>query len=201
MASIRFDEEPKWMLVGDIFDETPTNVYGPLIRTMMPVIETGENAVADGEPVFWATDLVQGRPAEGEAVDVAMDMLSPLSLALTFMHCKGVTLVENVPPPPLQKKHLKKHRAARPLVTYKTIQIQPATHVLKEEGRIDQHGMAKALHICRGHFKYFTEERPLFGKMTGTFWFPSHIRGSANAGVALRDYTVNSPKDALPQKP
>lgn len=171
-----------------------TDPYGPLIRTTLPIVETGETAIANGDPVFWATDLTTNEPAEGDMIHVAMDMLAPLSLALTFMHCKGVELVDNVPPAPLQKKHLKKHRDARPLVTYKTILIQPATRVLKEEGQIDQQGMAKALHICRGHFKHFTEDRPLFGKLSGMFWWPSHIRGSENAGLAIRDYRVSPPK-------
>lgn len=191
---IPFEVKPKWLLLGDIFDEMVASYpYGPLIRTMLPILETGESAVANGEPAFWATDSTIGNPAEGDMIDVAADMLAPLSLALTFMHCKGVELVDNVPPEPLQKKHLKKHRDARPLVTYKTILIQPATRVLKEEGNIDQDGMAMALHICRGHFKHFTEVRPLFGKLSGTFWWPSHIRGSENAGVAIRDYKVSPP--------
>lgn len=195
MKAIPFGVQPKWLLLGDIFDEmVATKPYGPLIRTMLPIVETGETAIANGEPVFWATDLTTGEPAEGDMIHVAMDMLAPLSLALTFMHCKGVSLVDNIPPAPLQKKHLKKRRNAQPLVTYKTILIQSAMRVLKDEGHIDQHGMAKALHICRGHFKHFAEDRPLFGKLSGTFWWPSHIRGSENAGVAIRDYRVSPPK-------
>lgn len=194
MAAIPFDIKPKWLLVGDIFDEMiAEEPYGPIIRTMLPVLETGETAIADGHPRIWATDLTTGESAEGDMIHIAMDMIAPLSLALTFMHCKGVTLVDNVPPAPLQKKHLKRHRDGRPLVTYKTILIQPATRVLREEGQIETQGMAKALHICRGHFKHFSEDRPLFGKMSGTFWWPSHIRGSESAGVAIRDYKVSPP--------
>jgi len=195
MSAIQFKVAPRWLLVGDIFDETSAQVFGPLFRTVLPIVETGETATANGDPVFWATNLVTGNPAEGDEIHITMDMLAPLSLALTFMHCKGVTLIDNAPPAPLQKKHLKKHRDAQPLVTYKTILIQPATRVLKEEGQIDELGIAKALHICRGHFKHFSEDRRLFGKLTGTFWWPSHIRGSEKAGIAIRDYQVNPSKD------
>lgn len=192
MNGIPFAMKPKWLLIGDIFDEASNKAYGPLIRTVMPILETGETALANGEPIFWATDLTTGQPAEGDTVHIAMDILAPLSLALTFMHCKGVTLVDNTPSDQLQKKHLKKHHNAKPLVTYKTILIKTATQILKEEGKIDECGMAKALHICRGHFKHFGEDRPLFGKLSGTFWWPSHIRGSVESGIAIRDYHITS---------
>ena len=35
----------------------------------------------------------------------------------------------------------------------------------------------QALHICRGHFKTFTDIAPLFGKLRGTYWWADHIRG------------------------
>jgi hypothetical protein len=46
------------------------------------------------------------------------------------------------------------------------------------------------LHICRGHFKTFTEEARLFGKYTGTYWWPAHVRGSVDEGVVEKDYRV-----------
>jgi hypothetical protein len=51
----------------------------------------------------------------------------------------------------------------------------------------------RALHVCRGHFARYTEERPLFGRVAGTFWRPMHLRGSASEGLVLKDDTVLSP--------
>lgn len=48
--------------------------------------------------------------------------------------------------------------------------------------------------FCRGHFSTYTEDRPLFGKVSGTFWVPSHVRGSAKQGVVVSDYNVKAPK-------
>ncbi len=192
LKGVPFERAPKWLLVGDIFDETSRRAYGPVFRITLPVLETGESAVVKDDPIIWATDLTTGQPVEGDAADVVLNMSAPMSLALTFMHCKGVTLVDNTPPAGLQKKHLRKHRGqVHPLVTYKTILIQPATRVLSVEGSIEQQGMAKALHICRGHFKHFSEDRPLFGRLSGTYWWPSHIRGLASTGIAVRDYRIS----------
>jgi hypothetical protein len=196
LKDVPFDQPPKWLLVGDIFTEASTRAYGPIFRLTLPIAETGETALSNGNPIIWATDLTTGQPAAGDAADIVLDMSAPMSLALTFMHCKGVTLVDNIPPAGLQKKHQRKNSgSAMPLVTYKTILIQPATRVLSVEGNIDSLGMEKALHICRGHFKHFSETRPLFGKLAGTFWWPSHIRGSEDAGTAVRDYSVRPPSD------
>ena len=47
----------------------------------------------------------------------------------------------------------------------------------------------KALHICRGHFKDFSNHG-LFGKYRGTYWWPMHTRGSSDNGLVVKDYRV-----------
>lgn len=44
-------------------------------------------------------------------------------------------------------------------------------------------------HFCRGHFKTFTEEKPLLGKHIGRYWFSAHLRGN-NDGIVDKDYTT-----------
>lgn len=38
-------------------------------------------------------------------------------------------------------------------------------------------GRSKNAHIVRGHFATYTDDAPLFGKYTGTYWRPAHARG------------------------
>ncbi len=47
-----------------------------------------------------------------------------------------------------------------------------------------------ALHLRRGHFKHFTEEKPMFGKpgMFGDFWWRPAVLGDAKNGVIDKDY-------------
>ncbi len=49
---------------------------------------------------------------------------------------------------------------------------------------------AVPLHMVRGHFKTYTPEKPLFGRMTGTYWWAHHLRGDESAGVVHHDYEV-----------
>jgi hypothetical protein len=46
------------------------------------------------------------------------------------------------------------------------------------------------LHIVRGHFAEYTEEAPLFGRVTGRFFRSIHTRGNADLGVKKPDYKV-----------
>lgn len=45
-------------------------------------------------------------------------------------------------------------------------------------------------HLCRGHFKNYTAEKPLFGRLTGRYWWAPHVRGSHEVGTVLKDYRV-----------
>jgi hypothetical protein len=47
---------------------------------------------------------------------------------------------------------------------------------------------SKALHVCRGNYATYTEDKPLFGRITGTVWRKSHTRGDAKNGVIVSDY-------------
>ncbi len=49
----------------------------------------------------------------------------------------------------------------------------------------------RALHICRAHFAHYTEEHPLFGKYTRTFYKPMHVRGSLKEGLVIKDYDIH----------
>jgi hypothetical protein len=110
-----------------------------------------------------------------------------LFLALSLCHCKNVTVEPVVIPPKLKAKAEKR---GLPKVSYSVIEIEPMRRTLKAEGGLDEHGsVQKALHICRGHFKDY-RERPLFGKYAGIYWWDAHVRGSANNGVAVRDYRI-----------
>ncbi|WP_225050582.1 hypothetical protein, partial [Enterococcus casseliflavus] len=53
----------------------------------------------------------------------------------------------------------------------------------------------KSLHTVRGHFKIFTEDKPLLGKHVGTYWWGWQVRGSKEVGEVVSDYKVSAPSD------
>ena len=117
-------------------------------------------------------------------------LVVPALLTISLLHCTNVKTETVVPPPKLSRKHEKRH--GRPLVRYQVLDVEPMRRILDEHGATDT-GLRHALHISRGHFKVFTEDAPLFGKHTGTYWWSPHIRGDAAEGVNVNDYRIQTP--------
>jgi len=46
------------------------------------------------------------------------------------------------------------------------------------------------VHLCRGHFKEYTAEHPLFGHLIGLYWWQPHVRGQNKDGIVVKDYNV-----------
>jgi hypothetical protein len=104
------------------------------------------------------------------------------------MHCKNVDVRPVLPPERVSRKHERRH--GHPLTRYYVLDVQPMRRVLDREGDAQARGLREALHICRGHFKTYTEDAPLFGKRVGTYWWESRVRGTADEGVIQKDYRV-----------
>lgn len=124
-------------------------------------------------------------------------LAAPFLFAMSLMHCKNVVIREVVPPD--TRKAKAKKRGVPPLVRYRVLDIEPMKTVLRTEGQIEKTGLKKALHICRGHFKTY-DEKPLFGRVRGTFWWPATVRGSLSEGAVVKDYRVHEPKEKADDK-
>lgn len=117
--------------------------------------------------------------------------LAYLNFALMLINCQNIKTIKNTPSQPFNKSRRKKGKTE--LFTYHTLKLilpgyrshEPSDIDIKDLNKID-----KRLHFCRGHFKTYTNERPLFGKYTGRFWWPSQIKGNKEKGLVLKNYSV-----------
>jgi hypothetical protein len=119
--------------------------------------------------------------------------VQPLALAICFMHCRNVDLIECRPDDKLSRAHRRRH--GYPLVRYHVLEIEPLKQVLITEGRSEEVGLRRALHICRGHFKDY-RQRGLFGRHHGIYWWDHYLRGDIDCGAVVKDYRVLDPVDA-----
>lgn len=113
-------------------------------------------------------------------------------LALTFLHCKNVEIIN--PPPPAKKRLPRKQKFES---RYHRLKVN-AINQRREQpiGRHDPTGINQSLHIVRGHFREYGPDYGkglLFGKYSGRFWMASHFKGSASTGIVAKDYEVNPP--------
>jgi len=120
-------------------------------------------------------------------------------LTLGFLHCKNVSQLdvtkEEGPPP----KWCRRQRV--PELKYHALQIDPNLSTKPRPGERKTEGdrSGKALHICRGHFAHYRDDgvsQGLFGRRQyGTFWIPSHTRGSQEHGRVVSTYNVKVPSN------
>lgn len=120
-------------------------------------------------------------------------VLHPFWFAVSLLHCKNVELVDK----PISRQYRRMmERKGEPITQYKTLVIEPFKKQVRNEARESgQNEIERALHICRGHFRTYSEDKPLFGKISGTFWIPMHVRGNADVGTIEKDYKVVADSD------
>ena len=167
--------ETKWVLwIETWIDYGTGNINGPHGACFLPISAEGR-ALA-------CISMRSYAPLEfEELMKSIMAWFNPVFLAISFLHCKNVTLVDNQVDRPLAKKWAARHGGLQP-TSYKTLVIEPLKQILRREGGSHEHGLAKALHICRGYFREYKEGRGggLFGKgIYGQFWSPSRVRGGS----------------------
>ena len=200
-----------------IQDQSDGHIYGPEIQIDLPLDERGYflpeestrmgiMATTDRRPFGLRSEesvLRFGTNPKGYSVSMkdwsdnpenrepGYEAIKALLFSVGMMNCSNVGTVEVVPPPKLSKKREKRY--GQPLVRYRVIQVKPhlstrgAKHSDSEQEAV---GEDQPLHIVRGHFKTFEEDRPLLGKHSGTFWWKSQVRGSKKAGEIHHEYVV-----------
>ena len=80
-------------------------------------------------------------------------------------------------------------RLPLPMFKYHTLKLKLPKKKGEKEKTMD---ISEAMrhyrkHFCRGHFKVYTEEKPLLGHSIGRYWFSAHLRGSED-GFVDKDY-------------
>jgi len=113
--------------------------------------------------------------------------LAIINIALLLLGCKNIEFKKNIPDVKLQKA--RKKRGKLPLFTYHTLVIKPTGN---RQESVPKHLWDNRVHLCRGHFKTYTKKKPLFGNITGRFWWQPSVRGQNKNGVVMKDYKVET---------
>jgi len=105
----------------------------------------------------------------------------------TLLSCKNIESEDIHPPSKVNAKRRKKGK--KPLYSYKVL------NMTRSKGKTDlskpHQGGSNRVHLCRGHFKTYTEDNPLFGNLTGTYWWQPQARGNKKRGVAMKRYDAS----------
>ena len=134
------------------------------------------------------TDIV----TESDDVYVAFNTLFySVHYVNALLNCKNVSTDSHDFPNRRSIHHYK--RIGKPYFEkYYTLKLEVPGNKKRSENKkdIETDGYNRAFHICRGHFKIYTEANPLFGKYTGTYWWNSQVRGDIETGIIDKDYSL-----------
>jgi len=185
---VQADEMPegtRWVLWGELFIDYALSKHdrcnGPHGSMFFCV---------DAEGRLLERPWMQGyaRQEDAQSMRALMSWLHPALLAVCFLHCRNVVVEHATVDKPLAKKW--HERTGRWPAKYQTLVIEPLKQILRHEGRSDQHGVAKALHICRGHFRDYRQGRGLFGKYQQLVWTPMTVRGTKGKHAPPREVEI-----------
>lgn len=173
--------------------------YGPSYAALLPHIvhfgydETGrfngDIRVSD-HPSIMSFEQQEAR-ASADLGEVTADHIYAISamldalFALGLMNCKNVRREPEPDTTPLKVRN-KRERRGWHHYQYERLIIPGITGARAAEVKADEAGVA--LHMVRGHFKHYTPDAPLLGKLTGTYWWHPHVRGSIEHGLVEKTY-------------
>jgi hypothetical protein len=116
---------------------------------------------------------------------ISHSILYDAILCLTLLSTKNIVQVPQIPAPALQKA--RKRRKQLPLFTWHELMLQTKKG---SSGKGTETLEPLAQHWVRGHFKTYTKENPLFGRLTGRYWWSPHLAGKDTERFVDKTYVV-----------
>lgn len=171
-----------------VFLEQNGRLAGPSMHACWMIDSAGKafSLSGNGEQILFTAVGAAQTDATVPQQQNYMTMGYPALLAISFLNCRNTVIVDHRPDQKLSKVHQKRH--GRPLTTFKTLEISQVKKILNEASSRGESDLKHALHLCRGHFKNYNE-KPLFGRHKGMFWWGPTIRGTGPNAV-IKDYSV-----------
>jgi hypothetical protein len=199
-----FDEYKQWSLSPSFFYLSPgielryNDIFKKFAASHGAVGNEMANYVSSHKNMHWMCvpmfdESKYSREDRGKFVaNTLMDAhadIETISGGMILMNCKNIGTDKVRPSLKLNKKRKKNGKVE--LFTYHVLKIKTSKSGKHEDGTVLTGGHYRH-HFCRGHFKEYTEEKPLFGRFTGMYWWDAHLRGRNKKGFVYKDYEVEA---------
>lgn len=116
----------------------------------------------------------------------------PIWYAFQLLNCKNVE-VEKLLTSRQERRRRERLSSKAFVPDYRIVITVPGKKSYTVAGPRKQGEAYIDAHMVRGHFAEYTEERKLFGKYSGRYWIPAHVRGKRDpddADPKAKDYLV-----------
>jgi hypothetical protein len=195
----------QWIQFMQVFIGTFNRVVcsGPVSIITLFVNERGDTYGSQEIPPQLLKNLEQMKELMGSTEDeihLAARSMAGLAgaamMALSQLNTKNVEIVDVAPEKELRRAFAIRNRGHR-ICTYKVLKVNSTLKIRPGVEDKLPSGAGVAEHRVRGHFAYYGDCAPdgvprgkLFGKYTCRLWIESHIRGTVDHGVVVKDYEV-----------
>lgn len=157
--------------------------------------EGGDIAIINIPETALATLLSQEDGPEQVSRTLAA-LIDPILFAMGLLNCKNIVINEFGGKKPGAGRTANRKAGSR----FHVLQLHPMRKIkqydeLPETNAETDEPDARRYHLVRGHFKTYTAEAPLFGRLVGTFWWPFHATGSKEVGISDKRYQINAPDE------
>lgn len=138
---------------------------------------------ADGKVLEHAVGYTPGFEPFQDPSAFSANNIKPFMFAMSLMNCRNVEVIDAPETRQVRRARERDGRPKRPrrLLLPSAVRDNGANAETRQ-----QLGGAAPLHLVRGHFKTYTEEAPLFGKVAGTYWWGHHVRGVGDTPTERR---------------
>ncbi len=149
---------------------------------MAPTIKTIQNG-------FIISEYKANHYKENIENDLIVACASLGHKSIMLLNCKNITTEKIFAPEALNKKRRKSGK--QELFDYHVLNVVVPS---KKRGYRESTDplFHNRVHLCRGHFKEYTSEHPLFGRYTGLYWWQPHVRGQNKDGIVMKEYNVHA---------
>jgi hypothetical protein len=144
--------------------------------------------------------LDENLPTENYKIinDACAHFLTVIENAILLLNCKNIITKNNYPDEKLN--NARRRKGKQPLFSYKTLHLNvPSSNKKGKNISIVETNDHNRIHFCRGHFKSYTQDAPLFGKIVGLWWWQAHVRGQNKDGIVMKDYSITVNKEVVSQ--
>jgi hypothetical protein len=151
-----------------------------------PVGVDGTNAFHGLLP-FYAMVYSKAKDITDKQINLQVSDFSVMLQHGILLSCKNVVQKKIVPDISASKRRMMRLMKRVPADEYYVLEIKSHN---ESSGESSGESSAKRLHMCRGHFATYTEEKKLFGRYVGRYWIPAHMKGNPELGTIEKDYEV-----------
>lgn len=152
----------------------------------------------DGAVIHWAPgagEMLESNPEEQERLERGIGFsIFPFAFALSLLNCRNVKLVEEAATPYSRQQRRTMNREGYTPRPFYWLTVEGLQRQADKDASASGHtGIHKRLHQVRSHWATYTADAPLFGRVVGTFFRPTHVRGTAALGELTKGYQPKAP--------